>query len=397
MIAALKSKIKQSTESTRSKLFIAAFVGFAVLLYLLASNVAYAVSVNGEFVGYAESVDEITSAMDSVTATASGALGYEYTLESDVSYELSLGRPDKKIVSVVEEKLLDDIDTIGKYSIVCVNGVPFCAFESTEDASAALSSYIALYTSENTVSANFVETISITVDYADNQLFDPAADFITNAANVLTVATVEDITEEIVVPYDTECIPDEALLYGDTSLESDGQTGLSRIRREIYYLNGEAQSSVVIENEIIEAPVNAVVHMGTRERLSTGTYIWPTEGTLTSYYGYRRISVGSSYHQGVDIAAYTGTEIYASDGGTVIFSGTYGGYGMMIKIEHDNGDITYYAHCSKLLKKSGDIVKQGELIAYMGNTGVSTGSHLHFELRIGGEQSVDPLEYFIDN
>ena len=153
----------------------------------------------------------------------------------------------------------------------------------------------------------------------------------------------------------------------------------------------------MIESEVIEAPVKAVVHTGTRERLSTGTYIWPTEGTLTSYYGYRRISVGSSYHQGVDIAAYTGTEIYASDGGTVIFSGTYGGYGNMIKIEHDNGDITYYAHCSKLLKKSGETVKQGELIAYMGNTGVSTGSHLHFEIRIGGEQSVDPLEYFIDN
>ena len=137
MFADFKSKIEKAFSSTRAKLFTAAFVGFAALLYLLASNVAYAVSVNGEFVGYAGTVDEITSAMDSVTATASGALGYEYTLESDVSYELSLGRPDEKIASVVEEKLLDDIDSIGKYSIVCVNGVPFCAFESTEAASAA--------------------------------------------------------------------------------------------------------------------------------------------------------------------------------------------------------------------------------------------------------------------
>ena len=397
MFADFKSKIEKAFSSTRAKLFTAAFVGFAALLYLLASNVAYAVSVNGEFVGYAGTVDEITSAMDSVTATASGALGYEYTLESDVSYELSLGRPDEKIASVVEEKLLDDIDSIGKYSIVCVNGVPFCAFESTEAASAALSSYIALYTGESTISANFVETISITVDYADNNLLEVANDFNSNAADFLTVATVEDITEYTVVPYDTEYVQDSDILSGEAVFETDGQNGLSRIRREIHYLNGEAQSSTILESEVITAPVSAVVHMGTRERLSTGTYIWPTEGTLTSYYGYRNISVGSSYHQGLDIAAFTGTEIYAADGGTVIFSGTYGGYGLMLKVEHDNGDVTYYAHCSKLLKKSGDTVKQGELIAYMGNTGVSTGSHLHFELRNSEGISRDPLEHFIDN
>lgn len=393
MFASIKSKTKHSLASTQTKVFLAVFLGFAALLYILASNVAYAVSVNGEFVGYAGTVDEITSAVDNVTATASGALGYEYTLESDVSYELSLGRPDEKIVSVVEEKLLDDIDAIGKYSIVCVNGVPFCAFESTEAASAALSSYISLFTTEYTVSANFVETISITVDYADTQLLVPAEDFNTNALGVLTVATVEDITVDTVVPFDTEYINDEEILSGDTYLEREGQNGMSRIRREVVYLNGEAQSSTILENDIITAPVSAIVHMGTGERLSTGTYIWPTEGTLTSYYGYRRIAVGSSYHKGIDVAAWTGTDIYAADGGTVIFSGEYGGYGYVIQIEHDNGDITYYAHCSKLLKKCGDIVKQGELIAYMGSTGVSTGSHLHFEIRINGEEPVDPLEY----
>ena len=393
MFASIKSKIKHGLLTTQTTVFLLAFLGVSVLLYILASNVAYAVSVNGEFVGYAGTVSEITSAVDSVTATASGALGYEYTLETDVSYELSLGRPDEKIGSVVEEKLLDNIDAIGKYSIVCVNGVPFCAFESTEAASAALSSYIALFTTENTISANFVETISITVDYADTQLLELAEDFNTNAFGVLTVATVEDITAETVVPFETEYINDEDVLSGDTYVERDGVNGLSRIRREIVYLNGEAQSSTILENEVITAPVSAIIHMGTGERLSTGTYIWPTEGTLTSYYGYRRVSVGSSYHKGIDVAAWNGTDIYAADGGVVIFSGDYGGYGYVIQIEHDNGDITYYAHCSKLLKKCGDTVKQGELIAYMGSTGISTGSHLHFELRIGGEEAVDPLEY----
>ena len=392
MTALIKSKIEHSLKNTWTKIAIGAFICLALLLYILASNVAYAVSVNGEFVGYAGTVEEITSAMDSVTATASGALGYEYALESDVAYELTLGRPDESITAAVEEKLLDNIDSIGKYSIVCVNGAPFRAFESTEAASAALGAYTALFTTENTVSANFTETVSIKVDYADTQLLAVADDFNGNAAGVLNVETVEDITEDSVIPYETEYVKDESVLSGDTYVENEGVNGMSRIRREVHCLNGEPLSSTTLETSIITAPETAVIHVGTGERVSTGTYIWPTDGTLTSYFGYRRLEVGSSYHKGLDIAAWTGTDIYAADGGVVIYSGEMGGYGYMLEIEHDNGDITYYAHCSKLLKRRGDVVKQGELIAYMGNTGVSTGSHLHFEIRQNGETPVDPLE-----
>ncbi|MDD6188198.1 MAG: peptidoglycan DD-metalloendopeptidase family protein [Clostridiales bacterium] len=391
MVALIKSKIESIRKTTWSKIAVGAFICVALLLYALASNVAYAVSVNGEFVGYASTVSEITSAMDSVTATASGALGYEYSLESDVTYELTLGHPDESITAAVEEKLLNDIDSIGKYSIVCVNGVPFCAFESTEAASAALGAYTALFTNENTVSAHFTETVSIKVDYADNQLLAVAEDFNSSAAGVLNVETIDDITEDSVVPFDTEYIMDESIFTGDTYVETEGENGLSRIRREVTSLNGTALSSATLEITCISAPTTAIVHCGTGQRLSTGTYIWPTEGTLSSYYGYRNVEIGSTYHRGLDIAAYTGTDIYAADGGTVIYSGEFGGYGYMLQIEHDNGDITYYAHCSKLLKKCGDTVKQGELIAYVGSTGVASGSHLHFEVHPGGGDAIDPL------
>lgn len=391
MIASMKSKMENIRKTIWSKIAVGAFICVALLLYALASNVAYAVSVNGEFVGYASTVSEITSAMDNVTATASGALGYEYSLESDVTYELTLGHPDESITAAVEEKLLNDIDSIGKYSIVCVNGVPFCAFESTEDASAALGAYTALFTNENTVSAHFTETVSIKVDYADNQLLSVAEDFNSSAAGVLNVETIDDITEDSVVPFDTEYIMDESLFSGDTYVETEGENGMSRIRREVSYLNGTALSSTILESSWISAPTTAVVHLGTAERLSTGSYIWPAEGTLSSYFGYRKVEIGSTYHRGLDIAAYTGTDIYAADGGTVIFSGEFGSYGYMLQIEHDNGDITYYAHCSKLLKKRGDTVKQGELIAYVGSTGVSSGSHLHFEVHPGGGNAIDPL------
>lgn len=104
-------------------------------------------------------------------------------------------------------------------------------------------------------------------------------------------------------------------------------------------------------------------------------------GTVTSRYGGR----WGRMHNGIDIADSLGTEIYASQDGNVIFSGNAGAYGNLIKIEHKYGYVTYYAHCNKLLVNVGDYVKQGQLIAKMGSTGRSTGSHVHFEVRHNGE------------
>lgn len=109
--------------------------------------------------------------------------------------------------------------------------------------------------------------------------------------------------------------------------------------------------------------------------------IKPTTGVITSRYGPR----WGSTHKGLDIAGPVGTPIAAAAGGTVISSGwdNYG-YGYCIKIDHGNGVVTLYAHCDKLYVKSGQVVSQGEAIATMGNTGRSTGPHLHLEIRLNG-------------
>ena len=107
----------------------------------------------------------------------------------------------------------------------------------------------------------------------------------------------------------------------------------------------------------------------------------PTNGVITSRFGYRR----TSFHTGLDIANSTGTAIKAAASGTVTFSGTTtSGYGKYIVINHGNGIETYYAHCSQLYVTAGQNVSAGETIAAMGSTGNSTGSHLHFEVRVQG-------------
>lgn len=116
------------------------------------------------------------------------------------------------------------------------------------------------------------------------------------------------------------------------------------------------------------------------------------EGRYTSYYGERTdpISEGSDFHKGVDIGADEGDRIMAVLDGKVTSTGEDGRSGKYIFLEHENGSVTFYCHCSKVLRKKGDTVKQGETIALVGSTGYSTGPHLHFEVRIKGV-SIDPL------
>ncbi len=110
-------------------------------------------------------------------------------------------------------------------------------------------------------------------------------------------------------------------------------------------------------------------------------FITPTTGTITSRFGVR----SRDNHKGIDIGAPKGTPIKAAASGTVVHSGNKNdGYGNYIILSHGNGVQTYYAHCSQLLVSKGENVKQGQVIAKVGSTGISTGNHLHFEVRING-------------
>ncbi|MCS7031117.1 MAG: peptidoglycan DD-metalloendopeptidase family protein [Gloeomargarita sp. SKYG116] len=119
-------------------------------------------------------------------------------------------------------------------------------------------------------------------------------------------------------------------------------------------------------------------------------YIWPARGILTSGFGPR----WGRMHQGIDIAGPVGTPIVAAASGTVIFAGwNAGGYGNLVKIWHDNGSVTYYAHNHRILVRENQRVEQGQLIAEMGSTGFSTGPHLHFEIRKRDRGPVNPLAF----
>lgn len=118
----------------------------------------------------------------------------------------------------------------------------------------------------------------------------------------------------------------------------------------------------------------------------------PCDGTITSEFGMRSMGHREKMHEGIDIAAPVGTPIYAPAQGRVVFAGVKHGYGLTVVLEHSGELSTLYGHNSKLFVHEGDVVKKGAEISQVGNTGHSTGPHVHYEVLLS-QQPVDPVNY----
>ena len=144
--------------------------------------------------------------------------------------------------------------------------------------------------------------------------------------------------------------------------------------------------------EVINEPIAKIIEVGT---IVPPTFIKPLAGgRISCGFGYRNAPTAgaSSYHQGIDYYTPLGSSVYAACGGTVVRAGWSGGYGYCVDIQHANGVLTRYGHLSRIFVSVGQTVNQGECIAASGSTGVSTGPHLHFEIRFNGV-AVNPLNY----
>lgn len=180
-----------------------------------------------------------------------------------------------------------------------------------------------------------------------------------------------------------------ALLNESMRVEKDAL--MAKTEKDIAELEGAAKHQEASFTELGRFLENK------KARLSCTPSIWPVRGLVTGDFGYRR-SPFTGYkqlHEGLDIATAMGTRIMAPGDGTVMFSGRVGGWGNVLIVNHGYGFRTFFAHNSRILVSPGKKVKRGEIIAYIGNTGQSTGPHLHYEVHINGVPR-DPLQYIID-
>lgn len=193
--------------------------------------------------------------------------------------------------------------------------------------------------------------------------------------------------------YDAEVVyvDNDEWYTNHTEVRRQPVTGFRKVVADVSYRNAQlVNTDILYENVVVEA-VAKIIERGTK---TPPTYMYPVSGRISSSFGKRKAPKkgASTYHKGVDFAVPTGTAVMASCGGTVQRAGWGSGYGYCVYLQHPDGRVTRYGHLSKILVKAGQSVRQGEKIALSGNTGVSTGPHLHFEILINGSQ-VNPLKY----
>lgn len=210
---------------------------------------------------------------------------------------------------------------------------------------------------------------------------------------------------QVYVNYDTEYYYDDTLYTGVSRETTPGEKGVNNVTARVTYVNSIETDREIIETSIVSAPVTQRIAQGTKptpesiyspEDADYGKFIWPTEGPRISEW--TAWDGGYSGHKGLDIVSSSGygAPIFAGASGVVTFAGSNWGFGNYIIIDHENGYQTLYGHCSALYVVTGQRVTQGEFIAALGSTGISTGPHVHFEVLYNGV-NVNPKDYLDDN
>lgn len=203
----------------------------------------------------------------------------------------------------------------------------------------------------------------------------------------LSVLVQEQKTYTETYEKEVEYVDNPDQYVGTVQVLQEPKEGTRTVTAIIHYENGTEYQRDIIKEDIIEEALPKIVERGTK---ALPTYIYPTSyGTLTSTFGPRWGTV----HRGVDWAVPVGTACRASRAGRVVTAGWCGGYGYSVLLDHGDGVQTRYGHLSSVLVSPGQYVEQGDKIALTGNTGDSTGPHIHFEIIVNGTK-VNPFDYF---
>ncbi len=206
---------------------------------------------------------------------------------------------------------------------------------------------------------------------------------------VITVELVGNTeTKQTISPPTTVTYSDD-IPVGQSKLKSSGKEGEKLVLKELVVENDKVISSKFISEKIITTAQEKVIVQGKKSATTNNVFLAsPSRGVVSSNFGIR----WGKMHEGMDIAAPVGEPIKAVLDGTVTYAGWMSGYGYFIKMKHSGGVETAYGHCSKIEVKVGESVKKGEKIGEVGNTGNSTGPHLHFEVLVNG-QPKNPAGY----
>lgn len=214
---------------------------------------------------------------------------------------------------------------------------------------------------------------------------------LTKVEPLVTVLATATMTVEEEVPYKVVYENDSSLWTGQQKIKEAGENGARKVTYRLTLANDLELGREVVAQKTIREPKNEIVRKGTKMLVASrgsgsGILSWPIRGKITSSYGAGR------GHTGIDIDGNIGDPVHAAGSGTVIFAGWKGTYGYCVDIDHGQGLSTRYAHLNKIDVSVGQNVSTQTVVGKVGSTGRSTGSHLHFEVRVNGNYT-NPLKY----
>lgn len=446
---------RKISQYRKRKKTIGCAVGILIIVisaFVYSYNTAYAVKVDGKVVGVVRDKKDFTALIDEMQTNLHKAYDTEIVLNQTISYERTKAK-DEQLTT--EKKLKDALKQMMNFEIkaygIKANDQLIAVLATKAEANTVLEQLKDMYAPTEEASGDFekvyfgeqVVVEEVTTEAKNLKNSEEALKFILQGTEetkehevqegesfwtiakkyklttedlekanpevnpeklqinqkislvvpkpLLTVVTVEKAKYEEKIPFEIVFEETSALFKGEKKIKITGKDGQREVLAEIIRNNGMEVERKILEETIIEEPQKQVVLKGTKDpppKVGTGTLSNPTRGRLTSRFGYR----WGRKHEGIDIAAKIGTPVHAADGGKVVFAGTKSGYGKLVIIDHGANVKTYYAHNSKLLVSKGTKVFKGQKIAEVGNTGRSTGPHLHFEVRKNGVP-VNPLKY----
>ncbi len=426
-----------------------ALFGDAVQSKIFGSSPALMMFVNGEYVTNILSISDVEKAKKNIESTMSSKLGTAYKLDYEISYKATtISDGSHSNVAGIEREFNEIIhrDMKSGYGLYAYNTLIAVAENQAwledskneslaqrlherqkQDSSIESLHYNGFTIRQNSYPEDYFSTLNeiramfslpeLESDEAQQQVAnDQKSDYLSISGGapvlanesrqdssdgsdspqlIIPIVETKTVTEIVPIPYSTTITYDSDMPENKREIVQKGKDGSKSVVFLVEYVGNDLISKKAFEDGAVirYEPQNEIVVQGTRplteeekRTASTGTYIYPSSGPLSSGYSWRSWGKYNEFHKGIDLRYQNKGDdiIIASDGGTIIQAKNKGdGYGICILIQHDDGTITRYAHLSKLAKnyaEGTDRVAQGETIGTMGSTGNSTGVHLHFEI-----------------
>lgn len=388
--------LKHNLKLGRRTLFAAPLALLMAIIAILGltvnSSYAYAISYEGETIGYVSSEEVYTEAMESITANTDDTAA-ENLRTVKVEEEIATGeqmldadRLSKAIVNTVEEVQ----ENYGLFK----NGELYAVCYTEKQIETAIENYIA-ENNEDLTDAKLAGNYEIKKGvYSTDKLINSEMLYTKLCCDKTELSGYRIETRREKIKYTTETGKSSKYVKGEKVTVRNGKNGAKKITEKVYYNGDEVALREEISSEIIKKPVSKKIVKGTGKLSNKAKMSYPfgksTYNYITSPYGEPRYGY---YHKGVDIIANYGAPILATAGGTVVESGySNGGWGYTVVIDHGNGIRSRYAHCSDLYVAVGEKVNRGDNIAAVGSTGYSECNHLHIEVTENGVR-VDPFNY----